>query len=249
MTVGTTSLAPANSTRGEWANFAAFLKQPALPERANAPGLASLVAVLRLLLLDLAMMGVLLAIASAVMAIGIDVPETALAGVEIGPGIIFAVIVFAPLAEEIAFRGWLSGRPGHVLAVLVILGAAARAVALGGGSTDPGALHGAALAVVGGILIGLAAVFVLRKRGRMGWFAAVFPALFWLSTLGFASIHLFNFPADEMAMALPLVLPQFVIGTMLGYLRVHYGLWASILLHLLHNGAFISLVLLAGGAA
>jgi len=36
---------------------------------------------------------------------------------------------------------------------------------------------------------------------------------------------------------------------MLGYLRVRYGLWSSILLHMLHNGAFISLVLLAGSAA
>ncbi|MBL4718020.1 MAG: CPBP family intramembrane metalloprotease, partial [Erythrobacter sp.] len=71
---------------------------------------------------------------------------------------------------------------------------------------------------------------------------------FWLSTLAFASVHLFNFPAEDMAMALPLVLPQFATGTMLGYLRVHYGLWASVLLHLLHNGAFISLVLLAGSA-
>ena len=48
-------------------------------------------------------------------------------------------------------------------------------------------------------------------------------------------------------MALP-VLPQFVIGAILGYTRVTYGLWASILLHALHNGAFISLVLLASSA-
>ena len=47
---------------------------------------------------------------------------------------------------------------------------------------------------------------------------------------------------------LPLVLPQFVIGAILGYTRVTYGLWASILLHALHNGAFISLVLLASSA-
>ena len=52
-----------------------------------------------------------------------------------------------------------------------------------------------------------------------------------------------------MAMALPLVLPQLVTGTMLGYLRVHYGLWASIMLHALNNGAFISLVLLASSGA
>ena len=40
-----------------------------------------------------------------------------------------------------------------------------------------------------------------------------------------------------------------MIGAILGYTRVTYGLWASILLHALHNGAFISLVLLASSAA
>ncbi|MEX0341804.1 MAG: CPBP family glutamic-type intramembrane protease [Erythrobacter sp.] len=248
MHAATTSLAPVNSTRGEWANFAAFLRRPALPERARALRLASLVAVWRMLLLDLAVMGVLLAIASAVIAVGVEVPQTALAGMEIGPGIVFAVVVFAPLAEEIAFRGWLSGRPGHLLGVLALLAAVAAAMALAGGSLERGAMHGAALAVVVGLLVALALVFALRKRGAMRWFTALFPALFWLSTLGFASVHLLNFPAAQMAMALPLILPQFATGMMLGYLRVHYGLWASILLHLLHNGAFLALVWLAGGA-
>ena len=78
----------------------------------------------------------------------------------------------------------------------------------------------------------------------LGW-----PALFWLSTLGFSLVHLTNFPADQLATALPLVLPQFVTGTILGYARVHYGLWASVLLHMLHNGAIIALVLAASSAA
>ena len=52
MDAATTSLAPANSTRGEWARFGAFLKRPTLPARAPLPRLASLVAILRLMLLD-----------------------------------------------------------------------------------------------------------------------------------------------------------------------------------------------------
>ena len=65
MDAATTSLAPANSTRGEWARFGAFLKRPTLPARAPLPRLASLVAILRLMLLDFAMMGVLLGTAAA----------------------------------------------------------------------------------------------------------------------------------------------------------------------------------------
>ena len=62
------------------------------------------------------------------MSAGIDVPETALAGMEIGPAIIFAVIVIAPLVEETLFRGWLSGRPGHVLGILLAVPAGLLAV-------------------------------------------------------------------------------------------------------------------------
>ena len=45
--------------------------------------------------------------------------------------------------------------------------------------------------------------------------------------------------------ALPFTLPQFVVGLMLGHVRVRYGLWASVLLHAAHNSLFV-LLLLAG---
>ena len=104
--------------RGEWRRFAAFLKRPTLPERAPLPQAAGLRAVVWLVLLDLLVMAALLGVAGAVMAAGVSLPETALAGMEIGTGIILAVVVIAPLTEEIAFRGWLSGRPGHIFGLL-----------------------------------------------------------------------------------------------------------------------------------
>ena len=251
MDAATTSLAPANSTRGEWARFGAFLKRPTLPARAPLPRLASLVAILRLMLLDFAMMGVLLGTAAAVMATGVSLPQTALAGMEIGAEIVFAVVVIAPLGEEIAFRSWLSGRPGHLLGLLAaipaaLLAAAAMTLLVEGSLAQ---IWSTALVAIGAAAVATCAVVVwLRRHDAIGWFARLFPALFWLSTLAFSLVHLFNFPADQLAMALPLVLPQFVIGAILGYTRVTYGLWASILLHALHNGAFISLVLLASSA-
>ena len=48
-----------------------------------------------------------------------------------------------------------------------------------------------------------------------------------------------------LAVLLPLVSPQLVVGSILGYVRVHYGLWASMMLHGLHNGAAVGAVLLA----
>ncbi|MEC7533523.1 MAG: CPBP family glutamic-type intramembrane protease, partial [Pseudomonadota bacterium] len=189
--------------------------------------LASLVAILRLMLLDFAMMGVLLGTAAAVMATGVSLPQTALAGMEIGAEIVFAVVVIAPLGEEIAFRSWLSGRPGHLLGLLAaipaaLLAAAAMTLLVEGSLAQ---IWSTALVAIGTAAVATCAVVVwLRRHDAMGWFARLFPALFWLSTLAFSLVHLFNFPADQLAMALPLVLPQFVIGAILGYTRVTYGL-------------------------
>ena len=93
--------------------------------------------------------------------------------------------------------------------------------------------------------LGLAAVIFWRWRSRpaMGWFARVFPLFFWLSTAGFACVHLLNYDEGSLYVLLPLVLPQFVTGSILGYLRVNYGLWAAMLLHALHNGAGMAMVL------
>ena len=252
MDAATTSLTPANSTRGEWAQFAAFLKRPVLPPRAPLPRLASLVATGRMLVLDLAVMGALVALAGLAMSAGIDMPETALAGVDLDTATIVAVVIVAPVLEELAFRSWLSGRPGHVLGVLVALPAAALA-AVGFAAIAPGGLGTIWLSVLAGfvvaLLVALATAYALRRRDAMRWFRRAFPLFFWGSTLAFAGVHLLNFPEDQLAMALPLILPQFATGAMLGYLRVNYGLWASMLLHALHNGAIIALVLLAGSAA
>lgn len=248
MTVATTSLAPANSTRDEWGRYASFLKCPTLPERAAPFKLANGIAVLRLLILDLIVMGVLLAIAGLAMSSGIDIPETALAGMEMGPLLVAFAVLGAPIAEEFVFRGWLSGRPGHVLAIL-ILGVAALVLTSdltrSEGTVNWKAITVATTAIVGTI-VGLA---LLRGRPAMSWFQRIFPLFYWISCVLFASIHLLNFGESEWWTILPLVLPQLSVGMMMGYLRVNYGLWSSMLLHILHNGAFISLVLLGTSAA
>src|SRR5690606_37132816 len=94
--------------------------------------------------------------------------------------------------------------------------------------------------------LGLAVVILWRWRRRpaMGWFSRAFPLFFWLSTASFACVHLLNYDEGSLYVLLPLVLPQFVTGSILGYLRVHYGLWAAMLLHSLHNGGGIALVLI-----
>ncbi|WP_454597707.1 CPBP family glutamic-type intramembrane protease [Qipengyuania sp. SM2507] len=245
MTSVTTSLGEANSAREEWRRFAAFLKRPALPARARPRSGASLRAVLRMLGLDFAMMAVLMALATAVVAAGVDLPETALETIDISFLIVALVVIGAPLLEEIAFRGWLSGRPGHVFGLLALvagLGALAAMPALG---DTTGVATGIVIIACLVFFPGLALLILwrLRRRDAMGWFTRAFPLFFWLSTAAFACVHLFNFDRGSLYVLLPLVLPQFVTGSILGYLRVHYGLWAAMLLHALHNGTAIALVL------
>lgn len=248
MTREITSLASPETLREEWAGYLGFLRRPALPDHGCAPFAAGAAALLRMLALDFAAMSLLLAIAFAVVAVGGELPETALAGIDIDWNIALLVVVVAPIAEELTFRSWLSGRPGHVLALATLFAAGVIAAMLAETATGAQALHRVAAALGGGAVLALAILFALRKRPAMGWFRAIFPALFWLSTLAFASVHLLNFEQGEFAMLLPLVLPQFILGSMLGYLRVNYGLWSNIAMHALHNGTIIAVVAIASSS-
>lgn len=243
MTGESTSLPSLTTMRAEWAHLFDFLKRPSLPDH-QASGLREgAVAVSRILVLDLLVMGTLLAIAGAVMASGVEIPETALAGMEITPKIIFAVIVIAPVSEELLFRSWLSGRPRYLIAFPILLVAGLVAAMLAESNTGQTAELSVGFATISGVILSLIMFGVLWKRPPMRWFRAIFPTMFWLSAIAFASIHLANFGEGNLMMLLPLVLPQFIIGALLGYLRVNYGLWTAIALHMMHNGLIIAVVL------
>lgn len=74
-----------------------------------------------------------------------------------------------------------------------------------------------------------------------------FKTVFWLFTIVFAAIHLTNFGASIPIYLAPLmVLPQFILGLMLGYIRVGWGFWYSVLFHAVHNGILVGLATMAG---
>lgn len=241
MTHETTSLVRARSIRNQWRDYASFLRRPTVPDGIGryAEGLG---ASLRMLGLDILLMGLLLSLVGFAMLAGIELPDNALNDLVLTPAVIFAIVVVAPVMEEIGFRGWLSGRPAHVVSLLII-GGGALSFAFLSGEDEPGPLVG--LVLIGTLLAAIAALILLWKRPPPRWFQRFFPLFFWLSSLGFALIHLFNYTEGTLLFLLPLVLPQFVLGTICAYLRVHYGLWTAILLHALHNGLLIGITLLA----
>ncbi|UVI39700.1 CPBP family intramembrane glutamic endopeptidase [Qipengyuania spongiae] len=229
------------SLRAEWAALIRFVARPRLPERTAPFSRRSLIALVRIYGLDLALMGVLALIAGMVVSAGRELPETALAGMEITAGLALAVILGAPVMEEVIFRGWLSGRKRQFVALATLI-----AGGLSAGILGASAIPGGGIWMIGVVVLfaGLAGLLFWTGRNRtpMRWFSRAFPLFFWLSTIAFACIHLANFDEGTLWVLLPLVLPQFLLGVLLGYLRVHYGLWASIALHALHNGTALGLV-------
>ena len=225
----------------------AFLRRPTLRNRPVGPGGDGLARVLRLYGVDLGVMALLGAIASIAIAAGFEIPSNQLDSIELAPGWIAAIVVGAPVIEEIVFRSWLSGRPGHLVAAALSVPAVALLPAAfladSGASTAQLSALGAGL-----LLLALIALYYWRRSEPLAWFARAFPVIFWLVAAGFAAAHLTNYSEGAFWVLAPLVLPQFVIGTLAGYARVQLGLWAAMLLHAMHNGTAVGLILLLGEA-
>lgn len=230
--------APAPRMVEEWKRLAAFLRRPTLSDDRITDGALTVLG--RIFALDILAMFALIIAASIAVAAGIYIPETALAGIEFTLPVIALVVIGAPLSEELLFRGWLSGKPGALLALL----------SLGIGTAVFAAFH-ATIPYLGlgamalGALGALAALILLRNHGAIGWFRMLFPLFFWLTAISFALVHLWNFDEGSLWVLLPLVLPQFILGMLLGYVRVRIGLWSAILLHAAHNSAALSIAALA----
>lgn len=86
-------------------------------------------------------------------------------------------------------------------------------------------------------------------RGGLSWFKhkSYFKGIFYLSAVLFALVHISNFESQPMVYLLApiLVLPQLILGLILGYIRVRLGLLWSILLHASYNGLLMLPLLVA----
>jgi len=156
-------------------------------------------------------------------------PETAT------PGFVTGALLFAPIGEELVFRAGLR-QTLYTLAIgpaLLILAIAPW-------------VRVTFIALAGWVLIALAARHwlagsVFRRIGARFAFGRRFIAnytwVFWAYTLAFALMHVGNWVSTgPRAALLPLmVLPQFIAGIALGYVRLRDGLRSSMLLHFMIN--------------
>jgi membrane protease YdiL (CAAX protease family) len=150
-----------------------------------------------------------------------------------------AVILLAPLAEELLFRGWQSGRA----AALWLLGCALAGFGTLVLVTIPGLAIPAALLFLAIAVITPIGWWKLRRRTRpMAWFARGFPAIFYLAAAVFALVHLANYPQASL-LAAPLVVPQLWAALVLGHIRQRIGLVAGILSHAIANASSLALAM------
>ena len=227
----------------EWRSFASFLKRPALPEQMTGIRLSAFGRTLQLFGLDLLLMALLVGVVGLATRLGFHMPENEIDKLTLGPGWLAIIIVAAPLGEELIFRSWVSGRPGHVWAAVALLAGVGLAF-LSGPQAHPILLLGSLLLAA---IVAIALVIWLRKRPAMGFFSRHFTWFYLASALLFALAHLGNYSQGTMLILLPLVVPQLIAGLVFGYARVTFGLWSDMLLHMMHNGLLISLVLLSKG--
>ena len=169
---------------------------------------------------------------------------------ELNPGrLVLYAIVIAPLVEEGLFRSWLGGRRSAVVGLPVL--AALMAVLLAAPDLPGMAVAGLAACLAFAVGVVVRKTFALDGQSVAAARATLFPAAFWGSAVLFALLHMTNYTDGTLALPLLLlaVLPQGLVGLVLGYVRMRFGLVSAIAFHAGYNALFISLMLLGAGLA
>lgn len=227
----------------------AYLKRPVFTQTRQPFGRQACLELLRLLGLGviLALIGYLLA-GGMYVAIEGGPPEVSegLKEVSQGPRFFWMAVVFAPLAEEMLFRSWQGKVWGILLAMPILLCLGALLVVSGQSQSMPNLS-----ALLTALILGVLVVYIRRynrtrsePRFHGAAAARMFPYIFWGTAIVFALIHISNYAEQGFAPHIVLlVVPQFIIGLILGYVRMRYGLWQAIGYHAAYNAVFVSLSL------
>ena len=165
-------------------------------------------------------------------------------------------VIFAPIREEATFRLWLKPNLQNISIALGFLIAMILEVYI---RLSGFTINNVNLLIIHGFLIPAIAsglcYFVLKNNHRILnkitlYILKNFSTVFWLSHIVFALIHFINYDIAKVWYIVPiLVLPQFIIGLYLGFLRVNYGFQWSLVAHSLHNFLALATFTLIGDKA
>lgn len=153
-------------------------------------------------------------------------------------------LIWAPIVEELVFRYSLR-RIAHALWLVPV----SVGIMLTGPSAASFLFLLAVLLLVCVPVLGRSRLPAPQRSQGKSWalrrrYRALFPWVFHGANLAFAGVHLHNFNFQQTAFwLLPLlVLPQWLTGLVLGWLRVRRGIGSAIVLHALFNGGPLLLV-------
>jgi len=171
-------------------------------------------------------------------------------------------LIWAPVAEELSFRmgmKYSAFRFSFATAfILIIIFGIVTEVWSGFANLFPEWLF--AITEIWGIIsfilfiliIGLLLGFIFKKwinsKKIEAFYLKRFVYIFYGSALLFALLHLFNFLDFKQIWFLAplLILPQFILGLILGFVRMKFGLAWAIANHLIHNAVLVTPVILIG---
>jgi membrane protease YdiL (CAAX protease family) len=225
--------------RARVADIARFIARPAYVAEPMAWGRAAALALLVVFALDLALYALVAALIDAWDRGAGFLPEPLDYGTTLAEDL-FSFLVVAPLLEELAFRGWLSGRIAALRFALFGFAAMGLLVA----ALYVPAEYGTAvwLAGVGAAFAGLVQWSRTRDAGTAVpvWFTHHFHWFVWGSSAAFGLIHLGNYEPLASPLGLLVVLPQTIGGLLLAYTRTRLGLGAAMAHHAAYNAVFLA---------
>ena len=142
---------------------------------------------------------------------------------------IFYGILLSPIIEELLFRLILVFNKKNLF--ILLLTALIMLVFF--------VIKGVILKIIPFFLLIVCLIIVIKYEEKCkSYFQTYFKMLFYLFAGIFAFLHFFNFLgiSSSNLLYLPLfVLPQFILGLILGYIRITYGLQYSIVFHAMVN--------------
>lgn len=152
--------------------------------------------------------------------------------------IAFAALgIIAPIVEETCFRGWLRGKPAALMAAMSILGWALTLWMLS--DTVVFEVDRKIRLAIFTMFWVVAGICFVRSVGDSHetpkFFQNNFAWFFWMSSAAFAVLHVMNYNIETWWLAVPMTAPQLLGGLMLGFVRMHYGLKASMGMHAAFN--------------
>jgi membrane protease YdiL (CAAX protease family) len=156
--------------------------------------------------------------------------------------VVLLAVVLAPLMEETLFRLPLRYKPVF-LGLSAVFGTYYVAQSFLPVNVEPvtALVAGFVLPIIIGVFVFLIIRFTPLRSLIEKVYQRFFPAIFYTFVLLFGFVHFSNYTdrSSIWYIAPLLVLPQIIVGLVLGYVRMRYGFWYSVLGHAIYNGMLV----------